>query len=314
MAFRIGLVGLCTSHPEGWVPVMRELVKAGRADVEVAAAWDSGETRPAGFAREFCEKFAVPHAVDHLDEMMELVDGVIVHTTNWDRHLEQAKPFVEAGKSVFLDKPVAGNMRELSTVLDWIRQGRRVTGGSVLRYCKEIRALRETVAAAGETICTAYTAIGVDDFNYGIHGYATLCAALGPGIQSVRYAGCSNQKQIVLQWRGGRIGLLTVGKTKWLPFNLTAVTEGHLHQVAVDNTALYRSMLENVLPYFSGATDTPPLAAETLLEPEMAALAAKKSWREGGSEVFLSDLGVTGDLSYDGTMFALEYRRARMGA
>lgn len=314
MAFRIGLIGLCTSHPEGWVPAMRALAGEGKVDVEVTAAWDSGETRPAGFAREFCEKFAVAHAVEHPEAMLDLVDGVIVHTANWDRHLEQAAPFVAAGKAVFLDKPVAGNMRELSTVLDWIRQGRRVTGGSVLRYCKEFRALRETVAAAGETIHTAYTGIGVDDFNYGIHGYATLCAALGPGIQSARYVGSSNQKQIVLRWRDGRIGLLTVGKTRWLPFNLTAITEGKVHQVAVDNLALYRSMLENVLPYFSGAVDTPPLSADTLLEPEMAALAAKKSWQQGGIEVFLSDLGVTEDLSYDGTMFALEYRRARMGA
>ena len=25
MAFRLGLVGLCTSHPESWVPIIREL-------------------------------------------------------------------------------------------------------------------------------------------------------------------------------------------------------------------------------------------------------------------------------------------------
>ena len=53
MAFRLGLVGLCTSHPESWVPIIRELTAEKLVDMEVVAAWDSGETRPAGFAEGF---------------------------------------------------------------------------------------------------------------------------------------------------------------------------------------------------------------------------------------------------------------------
>lgn len=314
MAFRIGLVGLCTSHPENWVPAMRELVKEGKVDVEVTAAWDSGETRPEGFAREFCGKLAIPHAVDKLEEMLDLVDGVIVHTADWDRHLEQAERFVEAGKSVYLDKPVAGNMRDLNRVMDWMKQGRRVTGGSVLRYCGEILALLDRCAESGEKIHTAYTGVGVDEFNYGIHAYAILARVFGSGIRSVRYIGSSAQKQIAVFWQDGRIGLLTVGKNRWLPFHLTAVTDSRVHQVAVDGAKLYKGMLEKVLPWFSGACDVPPTAPESLLEPELAALAAKRSWEEGGREVFLTDLGESSGPAYDGAQFAREYRRARMEA
>ena len=53
MAFRIGLVGLCTSHPESWVPEIRELVGKGVIDAEVTACWDSGECRRPTFAKEF---------------------------------------------------------------------------------------------------------------------------------------------------------------------------------------------------------------------------------------------------------------------
>ena len=100
MAFRIGLVGLCTSHPEGWVPVMRELAKEGIADIEVVACWDSGETRPADFAQTFARDFNIPYTPAALEEMLPLVDGVIVHTTNCEKHLEQARIFVEAHKAV----------------------------------------------------------------------------------------------------------------------------------------------------------------------------------------------------------------------
>ena len=311
MAFRIGLVGLCTSHPEGWVPIIRELAQNGTADMEVVACWDSGETRPVNFAREFAEKFNIPLTPATLEEMLPLVDGVIVHTTNWDKHLEQAQIFVDANKSVYLDKPVAGNLNEINQILDWIKQGKRVTGGSVLRYCREIIACREEIAEKGDTIYTAYSCVGVDDFNYGIHGYAVLMAAMGTDVQSVQYIGSSNQKQIMIKFNGGRIALLTMGKTKWLPFNLTAVSGSQVKQVAVDNKLIYRSMLEKVMPYFTGQTDEVPLEATALVMPELTALAAKQSWMNNGSEVFITDIDK--NTSYDGTQFAAEYRRARLG-
>lgn len=311
MSFKIGLVGLCTSHPECWVPVMRDLTKEGLVDIEVVAAWDSGETRPEGFAKTFAKDFNIPYTPDTLEEMLPLVDGVIVHTTNWDKHLEQARIFVEAGKAVYLDKPVAGNLEEINQILDWIKQGKRVTGGSVLRFCREVIACRDEVAAAGETIYTGYSCIGVDDYNYGIHGYATLIAAMGPEVLSVQYIGSSNQKQILIKFSNGRVGILTVGKTKWLPFNLTATTGSKVHQVAVDNMQLYRAMLEKVMPYFTGKTDEVPLEATSLVMPELTALAAKQSWLNNGAEVFITDIAK--DISYDGGQFAREYRRARLG-
>lgn len=311
MSFKIGLVGLCTSHPECWVPVMRDLTNEGLVDIEVVAAWDSGETRPEGFAKTFAKDFNIPYTPDTLEEMLPLVDGVIVHTTNWDKHLEQARIFVEAGKAVYLDKPVAGNLEEINQILDWIKQGKRVTGGSVLRFCREVIACRDEVAAMGETIYTGYSCIGVDDYNYGIHGYATLIAAMGPEVVSVQYVGSSNQKQILIKFSNGRVGILTVGKTKWLPFNLTATTGSKVHQVAVDNMQLYRAMLEKVMPYFTGKTDEVPLEATSLVMPELTALAAKQSWLNNGAEVFITDIAK--EISYDGGQFAREYRRARLG-
>lgn len=312
MSFRIGLAGLCTSHPEAWVPLLRELTAEKRIDAEVVAAWDSGETRPADFAKTFCEKYGIPRAFDKLEEMIPFVDGVIVHTTNWDRHMEQAEPFVKAGKSVFIAKPVAGNLKDANLFLDWMKRGCRVTGGSVMRYCREVVRFLEIPESERGRIYTVYSSIGVDDFNYGIHGYAILSGILGGGIRSVQYVGSSNQKQIVLEWSDGRIGILTVGKTAWLPFHATVTTDKKVHQIAVDNRVIYRSMLERVMPYFTGMTEVPPVGMNELLEPELAAMAARISWMEGGRKVFLTDLR-RDDSGYDGTQFAAEYRRARMG-
>jgi len=49
-----------------------------------------------------------------------------------------------------------------------------------------------------------------------------------------------------------------------------------------------------------------------VIEPELAALAARTSRQNHGLKVFIEDLRVD-DPGYDGTQFALGYRRARMG-
>ena len=313
MTFKLGLVGLCTSHPGAWVPIIRALTEEELVDVEIVAAWDSGETRPAGYARTFCEQFDIPTPLENLDDMLDLVDGVIVHTTNWDRHLEQARPFIEADKAVLIDKPLVGNLRDANQLLDWVRLGKRVTGGSSLRFSAPVAEfLAQPVAERGE-VHTAYAATGVDEFNYGIHAYAIMSGLMGPGFLSAQYIGFSGQKNIKLTWRDGKIGLLTIGRNAWLPFRIMAVTDKKTEFIDGSvGESPYRSLLEVMLPYLSGQTDEPPLPMETLLEPELAALAARASWLNHSQEVFLDDLRLD-DPGYDGTQFALEYRRARMG-
>lgn len=310
MSFKLGLVGLCTSHPDSWVPIIRAMTNEGVVDVEVVAAWDSGETRPASFAKEFCVEHEISSCVENLEDMIAMVDGVIVHTTNWDKHIEQARPFVDAGKSVLLDKPIVGNMSDANTFLSWMKQGKRVTGGSSLRFCAEVADFLSTPIEERGDVHTAYAAIGVDDMNYGIHAYSIVSGLMGPGVSSVRYLGASKQKQLMLEWNDGRVGLMTVGKSEWLPFNITAVTDKNVFQISVDNSKIYRSLLDKELPYLTGATDEPPLSIDEILEPELAAIAARESWMNNGQKVFLSDLRLD-DPGYDGAMFAAEYRRAR---
>ena len=313
MSFRLGLVGLCTSHPGNWVPIIRALTEEGFVEVEVVAAWDSGETRPKGYARTFSSELGIPTAVDRLEDMVALVDGVIVHTTNWDRHVEQALPFVEADKPVLIDKPIVGNLKDANQVLDWAKMGKRITGGSSLRFSEPVAEfLAQPMEERGE-IHTAYAATGVDDYNYGIHAYAIMSCLMGCGIRSAQYIGFSGQKNVKLTWSDGRMGLLTIGRNAWLPFRITVVTDKKTESIdGSSGKPPYRSLLEVTLPYLTGQVDDPPFPMSEQLEPELAALAARMSWMNQGQEVFLDDLRLD-DPGYDGTQFALEYRRARMG-
>ncbi len=309
MAFRLGLAGLCTSHPRRWVPIIRELSAAGGLEIDIVAAWDSGEIRPSGFTAQFCREMEIPCALEKLSDMSDLVDGVIVHTANWDRHVEQAGVFAEVGKAVLIDKPLAGNLRDARQLLEWAAAGRRITGGSGLRFAREIRDyLARPTGQRGE-LHTAFGGCGTDDFFYGIHAYAMLLALMGPGVRSVEYLGRTRQKLLKINWHDGNAGLLAIGQAAKLPFHLTAVSTATVEQIQVAPAGIYRALLETCLPYLCGRVENPPLPMDVLLEPELAALAARRSWLSGG-EVLLSDLRQD-DPGYDGARFAAEYRQAQ---
>jgi len=306
---KIGHVDLDTSHPENWIPIEKELGH------EVLGVWDGGSVWPEGYAAEFAARLGVPKVYASLEAMAEEVDLAIIHSANWDLHLPRARVFVEHGKGVLLDKPIAGNLRDIYELREWAQNGARVSGGSSLRFASEVQAfLAEDSERRGEP-AFAFVGCGVDEFNYGIHAYSMLLGLLGPGVESVRYLGSHGQKEIELVWADGKRAVLVVGAPsggRWLPFYATVVSDRAINHIVADASKLYRALLEALLPYYAG--DKPaPLPFEALIQPELAALAARQSWQQEGRRVFLSDLRLD-DPGYDGAAFAAGYRLQRLAA
>lgn len=301
---RIGIVDLDTSHPQSWIPIERELGH------KIVGVWDGGSIHPKGYAEQFATEHNIPRVFDSLEEMVPAVDCAIIHSCNWDTHIEKARPFVAAGKSVLVDKPLAGNPSDLEMLKTWAEMGIRITGGSALRFCRETQDwLAKPVEERG-TPHTVFCGCGVDEFNYGIHAYSMLSGIMGPGIVSVRHLGKGIQRRVQVNWSDGRIGFLVVGDAQWIPFYATIVTERGVTQYIVDNSKLYRGLLESVLPYLAGESEACPVSMDALIEPELAAIAARRSWLEGDREVALSELSQV-DEGYDGTEFAEFYRKQK---
>jgi hypothetical protein len=307
---RIGVVDLDTSHPQNWIPILRRLGH------EVAGVWDAGNVHPPDYVRKFVAEHQIPTIFPDLAAMVDAVDCAILHGCNWDTHVPLARRFVEAGKAVLIDKPLAGTLADLEQIRAWVTGGARIAGGSSLLYVYEVQEwLAQPVAERGAAH-TVLCGCAVDEFNYGIHAYAMLTGLLQGGAASVRHLRRHVQDLIQVNWQDGRTGLLSIGPAaNWMPFYATIITERAPHYIVIsDARRLYSALLEAVLPYLAGETDTPPLPLETWLQPELCALAARYSWLHGGQEVALDRLPTLADAadsSYDGAAFAQEYRRAK---
>ena len=300
---KIGLVDLDTSHPASWLPHERDLGH------EVVGVWDGGGVHPAGYADRFAAEHGIPRVFSSPREMIGEIDLAIIHSTNWDRHVERAHPFVEAGVPVLIDKPLAGTLRDLRQLLRWEEEGARIAGGSSLRFCREVQEWHARPMEERGAAHTAFAGCGVDEFNYGIHAYALLFGLLGSGVKSVRHLGVNGQRRIQITYTDGRLGFLAVGRAGWIPFYATIVTESQVAQLTIDSNHLYRALLEAALPYLDGKTGTPPLPMRDLILPELAALAARQSWLRGDEEVEIAELA--DDEGYDGLALENEYREMK---
>ena len=302
---KIGVVDLDTSHPQNWIPIERDLGH------EIVGVWDGSAVHPPQYVTDFVAEHKLGRVFESLEQMAPEVDCAIVHGCDWDTHVAKARPFIDAGKSVLIDKPMAGTLGDLRQFCKWADQGARITGGSSLRFAAEAQEwLSQPIDDRGEPR-TVLCGCAVDEFNYGIHAYSLISRIVGGGVQSVQHLWQADQRCIKINWANGCTGMLNIGKIDaWLPFYANIVTPKSVHQFIVDNGGIYRSLLEAVLPYLAGETDEPPIAMSELIEPELCALAARQSWLNGDRVVRLDKL-TESDSGYDGAEFADGYRLAR---
>jgi predicted dehydrogenase len=298
---RIGLVDLDTSHPASFAKIL-----AAMDDVELTAVYDHGDVWPSGYAERFAQEHSA-RAVANPEDMIGHVDGVMVVGTNWDRHLERARPFLEAGVPTFVDKVTVGRVRDGIRLLEAAQRGKApLMGGSSLRYGVEVAALRERLDAIGGPL-TAWACGPGDFFNYGIHTVEMLHGAIGGGVRSVQFVGEHGPALFALRYDDGRVAIIQLHTPGG--FRLTICGHKGSATTEVDAGGCYAEMLKRFIHMVR--TGEPPIPFSESLEAVKVLIAARRS-RATGEMVYLDDL--TADEGFDGEAFILDYARQRRAA
>jgi len=300
----IGLVDLCTSHCEAWFPILQE-----QEDVTVIAACDTGGCRPPDFVGRYAEERGIPNVCRESEEVAEVADAGIVWSANWDLHLEHARPFLERGKPVFIDKPAVGNLQDLNELLSLqARHGSMVMTGSSARYAYEIQDLLSRREEIGEVV-TAWAQGPGDFFNYGIHTLEMFQGYFGAGVRFVRHVGQQGETDVFLtQYADGPAVFFQLG-TPQHSFVLNLNSAAGYWSVTLDVGQMYRGLIEKFVEAIKRGE--PPSPLEDQLECIKVALAAKIARRAGG-DMYLED--VPREESFDGHAFGAEYARMRQGS
>ncbi len=160
-------------------PLKEEDVKIPGA--QVTHIWtDNPEEAP-----EVAAASLIPNVVAKPEDVLGEVDAVMISTDDGFDHVRRARPFVEAGLPVFVDKPLATSIEELNTFIQWQRDGAPILSSSGMRYGPALDALVEDHSSLGDLRWISSTTAKAWE-NYGIHALEPVFRLLGPGFESVR--------------------------------------------------------------------------------------------------------------------------------
>ena len=115
---KIGVVSIDTSHPMGFAEELEKYCMDMKYEY-VCPCTFRGEDE----VDWFIKRFKLKGKVERIEDMVDKVDVGFIQSCNWDKHLEQAMPFIKAGKPVFLDKPVIGNLQDAKKLLELVNSG-----------------------------------------------------------------------------------------------------------------------------------------------------------------------------------------------
>ncbi len=227
---RLGILGLSegNGHPYSWsaiingdydpeamarcgFPVIPAYLGANRDTLGIDGArvthvW----TQDPALSRHVAQASRIETVCDRPEDMIGHVDAVLLARDDPENHVAMAKPFLEHGVPLFIDKPLAFSRRDLDWFAEQHAAGRFLMSCSAMRYSAGVQAARVELPAIGPV--EVAVAVGKKDLRrYAIHYLEGLFSLLGdPRAATVRHVSRSGKDIVVVEFENGTLATLHV--------------------------------------------------------------------------------------------------------
>ncbi|MCI0534431.1 MAG: Gfo/Idh/MocA family oxidoreductase, partial [Verrucomicrobiales bacterium] len=292
---RLGIIGLDTSHVTAFTELLNNpAAKDHVPGAKVVAACKGGSAdiplsigRVEKFTAELRDKYGVK-ICDTIEQVCAEVDAVLLESVDGRPHLDQARIVIAANKPLFIDKPLAGTLRDALEIFRLANAaGVPFFTSSSTRFARNTQAVRAgslgQVRSAETTGPAKLEPHHPDLYWYGVHGCESLFTVMGAGCESVqRRTTPDGQIEVAGQWNGGRTGIFRESET----YGGTA--RGEKGDATVGSDDGYAPLLAEIVKFFQ--TRQPPVPAAETIELFAFMEAADESKRRGGERVALAEV------------------------
>jgi hypothetical protein len=295
---RIGMIGLDTSHVGAFTELLNNPASKNHVPgAKVVAAFkggspdvESSRTRVDGYTKALQEKYGVK-IVPTIEELCREVDAVMVMSVDGRPHLEQVRPVIAAKKPVFIDKPMAGSLKDVVTIFRLAKVANvPVFSSSSYRFYDSLVELKkmdvgELKGAISYGPCS-YEDHHPDLFWYGVHATEALFTVMGTGCETVTRVATPDTDVVTGVWKGGKVGTLrglrnASAPNKVILFGAKSVAEQK-------GSGDYAPLVREITAFFKSGT--PPVSAEETIELFAFMEGADESKRQGGKPVSIADV------------------------
>jgi predicted dehydrogenase len=220
---RLGVIGMSAgnAHPYSWsaiingffdsgeitavgYPAVAAYLRANRDTLGIPGAkvthvWTQDPTISASIAKAA----QVEHIVARLEDMTGQVDAVLLTRDDPEQHVAMAKPFIEAGIPLFIDKPLAHTKADLEYFKTQIAAGKFIMSCSSQRYANEIKIVKQDIASLGKL--ELITAVGKKDWTkYGVHLLEGIFSLVDdPVTKTVQHTGTEGKDIVHIELENG---------------------------------------------------------------------------------------------------------------
>ena len=292
---RVGLIGLDTSHVIAFTSILNDPAHKNHVPgARVVAAFKGGSpdiesswSRVDEYTRQLKEQYGVI-LYESIREMCRHVDAVMLESVDGRPHLEQARPVIAAGKRLYIDKPMAGSLKDVLEIFRLAHEADvPVFSSSSLRYGKSTQEVRHGSLGRvirAETWSPAHLEKAHPDlFWYGVHGVESLFTVMGTGCQTVT-RGTTEDGRIEVngQWDGKRTGVFRESTSGY-----GGMAYGEKGSSPVGAYDGYHPLVAEIVAFFQSGE--PPVTAEETIELFAFMEAADESKRLGGKTVSIEE-------------------------
>ena len=156
---RLGIIGLSpgNGHPYSWAAIFngydaaameqcgfpviprylekRQFPKDAIADARVTHVWTQDLER----SRQVASAALIPEVVPHFSDLLGQVDAVLLARDDAENHLHFARPFLDAGMPIYVDKPLALSRNVAEELIGLEKHSGQLFSCSAMRYAPELQ-------------------------------------------------------------------------------------------------------------------------------------------------------------------------------
>jgi len=303
---KFGVIGMSSgnAHPYSWSAIINgrydaeEITKVGYPGVSayldankdtlgltgahVTHVW----TQDRKISESIAKTTGIDYIVENLHDMADKVDAVLLLRDDPENHVEMAKPFLDAGIPLFVDKPLAITREDLTYFMDEYSKGKLLISCSSMRYANECRSAKTDIASLGKIELVVGT--GKKDWiKYAVHILEAIVAILDdPKPISVKNVGKPEKDVVYIEYDNGIQVVLNIFMDIVPTFQLSLFGQKGWKLVDIKNS--YSMFRDNIIEFIRSVQEgRSRLEFEKTVNIIRTIIAGKESLEQGGKTIFL---------------------------
>ena len=304
---KIGIIGMSpgNAHPSSWSAIINgsfngdeitalgylgvtNYLQANKATLGLPAA---RVTHILSQSKELSVQIALTAGIENIaetsEEMIGAVDAVILSRDDPENHREMAKPFIDAGIPLFIDKPLCDSKEDLDYFTEEIAKGKFIMSCSSMRYASECMAAKTDLASLGKI--ELITAVGKKDWiKYGVHMLEAIFSIMNdPKPLSVINVGKQDGAIVKIDFEGGLQVSIHLFMEISGTFQLSLFGQQNWKLVEIENS--YAMFRDNIIEFIRSVNEGKPRLDFYKTEQIIKTLiAGEESLKQGGKKIMIN--------------------------